>query len=304
MASYDDAVFLGFLVKGALRPAMDYLAQFQEKKEELQRYQSRFEQEQYAAGDVDADLAQMLLVFQQYDREIFYWNTPEPVARKNMQSRFAQILQTEDAEFGTILEPKIQKIFETHGFHYLGGRTAGYFGPYIWRVTTPKLYTVELPGETQPYQVKLLSGFLSKGWLDYISRGRVGTGGWADADGVLNCVAENYDLTSGTFTVSLLKHEAQHAMDLARNPDCASAQLEYRAKLVELIYSVERNLLPVFAEEADPTNPTNAHGLAASKIITLFQTKLENDSVPWNAVPIPQIQQIARELFDETSILS
>lgn len=302
MAAYDDGVFLGFLLKGALRPAMDYLAQFPEKSAELQRYQRRFEQKQYEASDGNAELAPLLLVFQQYYRDIFYWNLSEPAARQHMQTRFAQCLLTEAGEFDTDLEPKIKDVFESHGFHYLGGRTSGYFGPYIWKVTTPKLYTVELPEGTQPYRVNLLSDFLSKSWLDYISLGRISTGGWADADGVLNCVAESYDLTSEAFTVSLLKHEAQHAMDLSRNADLAPAQLEYRAKLVELIYSVERNLLPAFAEEADSSNPANAHGLAAEKIITLFRAKLGNAAVPLAAVPVSEIQKIAQELFYESSV--
>lgn len=303
MASYDDTVFLGFLMKGALRPALDYLAQFPEKSAELQRYQRRFEQEQYVANDIDADLTQLLLVFQQYYRDVFYLNLPEPVARQHMQTRFADRFLTDEEEFGTFLESRIKKVFEMHGFYYLGGRTSGYFGPYIWKVTTPKLYTVELPEGTQPYRVNLLSDFLSKGWLDYISLGRVGTGGWADEDGILHCVAENYDLTSEAFTVSLLKHEAQHAMDLSRNANLAPIQLEYRAKLVELIYSVARNLLPTFAEEADTSNAANAHGVAAAKIITLFRVKLGKTSVPLDSVPISQIQRIAQELFYESSVL-
>ena len=303
MASYDDTVFLGFLMKGALRPALDYLAQFPEKSAELQRYQRRFEQEQYVANDIDADLTQLLLVFQQYYRDVFYLNLPEPVARQYMQTRFADRFLTDEEEFGTFLESRIKKVFEMHGFYYLGGRTSGYFGPYIWKVTTPKLYTVELPEGTQPYRVNLLSDFLSKGWLDYISLGRVGTGGWADEDGILHCVAENYDLTSEAFTVSLLKHEAQHAMDLSRNANLAPIQLEYRAKLVELIYSVARNLLPTFAEEADTSNAANAHGVAAAKIITLFRVKSGNTSVPLDSVPISQIQRIAQELFYESSVL-
>ena len=92
-------------------------------------------------------------------------------------------------------------------------------------------------------------------------------------------------------------------MDLLRNADLAPAQLEYRAKLVELIYSVERNLLLAFAEEADSSNPANAHGLAAAKIVTLFRTKLGNAAVPLDAVPISQIRQIAQELFRESSVL-
>lgn len=109
MVAYDDATFLGFLVKRALRPALNYLAQFPEKQAELQRYQRRFEQVYYGSDDVKAEPIRLLLIFQQYYREVFYCNAPEPVARKNIQSRFTQCLQTGNDEFGTILEPKIKK---------------------------------------------------------------------------------------------------------------------------------------------------------------------------------------------------
>lgn len=119
MASYDDTVFLGFLMKGALRPALDYLAQFPEKSAELQRYQRRFEQEQYVANDIDADLTQLLLVFQQYYRDVFYLNLPEPVARQHMQTRFADRFLTDEKEFGTFLESKIKKYLKRMAFTIL-----------------------------------------------------------------------------------------------------------------------------------------------------------------------------------------
>ena len=72
----------------------------------------------------------------------------------------------------------------------------------------------------------------------------------------------------------MLKHEAQHARDLLKYENISSEDLEYRAKLVELIYSKERNLLERFAHEADNSSKSNGHSRAASRIIGKFYKKL------------------------------
>ncbi len=47
----------------------------------------------------------------------------------------------------------------------------------------------------------------------------------------------------GQFLVSFLKHEAQHTVDMKCFPEITPAELEYRAKLVELHYSSDLSLL-------------------------------------------------------------
>ena len=125
---------------------------------------------------------------------------------------------------------------------------------------------MELPDGVQDYAVKLLDGFVMLSWLDYLSFGEVGTGGWSNGDGLIHCVKSGYDLDSEAFQVSLLKHEAQHAADHARFRGMSSEELEYRAKLVELICSSQRNLLDRFLLEADGARTGNGHGLAAERI--------------------------------------
>lgn len=181
--------------------------------------------------------------------------------------------------------------------HFLGGKTGGYYGPYVWRTTETAAYRVELPEETRTFTVRLLDGFVTKGWIDYLSFGKLGTGGWTDGDGVLCCVRSSYDLNSEAFQVSLLKHEAQHALDLERWSSMSSAVLEYRAKLVELIYSAERNLLPQFAQEADGSVGAGGHALAAHMLIEGFARKFNSDAGTLKELPIGLIQKTARELF-------
>jgi len=129
--------------------------------------------------------------------------------------------------------------------------------------------------------------------------GLSGTGGWSNGDGLIHCVKRHYDLESESFRVSLLKHEAQHASDQSRYPGMSSADLEYRAKLVELIYSEERQLLGRFLQEADAANPGNAHGLAAERIVRGFARRQDGDGLA--ALPIETVRAAALELFRESS---
>ncbi len=155
------------------------------------------------------------------------------------------------------------------------------------------------------YDETVYCGLILKGDLhgamEYLSFGKISTGGWTDDNGVINCVKSSYDLTSEDFSVSLLKHEAQHARDLKEFGALPSDELEYRAKLVELIYSVRRNLIPQFIREADSSGGANGHTKAAYRIINGFKNKLNKSTDALYDIPIWQVRQIAEKLFAESS---
>lgn len=290
-------VFLGCLTKGDLRGAMEYIRQSPEHSELYQKYVSRFEQENYEVFEEDDTLNEILMIYQRYYRDVFYLNMGTEQAEKTMTCRFKELFHIKDEalDFSDLESGRIAQEFEKKSFHFLGGRTSGFWGPYIWKSTETKRYDVELPDGVSGYTVKLLDGFISLSWLRYISLGLTGTGGWAGADGIINCVRGSYDLDSENYRVSLLKHEAQHAADLTVWPDMATADLEYRAKLVELIYSEQRNLLPKFMNEADSSNRKNGHAVAAGCIVSDFAAKL-GGTVP-EELPIAEVQSISWELF-------
>ena len=152
------------------------------------------------------------------------------------------LLNMPDADEDTLVE-QLQSVFEENGYHALFGKTQGYYGPYIWRDTVPTVYRVELPDGAAEYTVYILKGFVFRSWLDYLTFGKQGTGGWASPDGTINCIEQAYDFESERFLVSLLKHEAQHTVDMKRFPGITPAELEYRAKLVELHYCSNLGLL-------------------------------------------------------------
>lgn len=286
-------IFCGFLLKGELNTAVEYLGQFPEKETEKMKYRQLFENAQYITYPVDDFLQQILNVYQKYYREVFYLCVPEEQAAQIMAERLTNLWGTSQHSLSAErAEENVSVAFSTAGYHILCGKTGGFYGPYIWKETETLTYAVELPGGIQQYTVKLLSGFISRSWLDYISLGKIGTGGWTDSSGIINCIRESYDLQSEHFRVSLLKHEAQHARDLIQYPGMSSEDLEYRAKLVELIYSSDISLLGQFLQEADRSRSANGHGLAAARIA---------DAFPGANYTISEIQSIARSLFCESS---
>ena len=102
--------------------------------------------------------------------------------------------------------------------------------------------------------------------MDYLTFGRYGTGGWASPDGTINCIEQAYDFESERFLVSLLKHEAQHIVDMKQFPGITPTELEYRAKLVELHYASDLGLLQKFLSEADESKTNDGHAIASARL--------------------------------------
>ena len=141
-----------------------------------------------------------------------------------------------------------------------------------------------------------------RGWMDYLTFGRFGTGGWASLVGTINCVEQAYDFESKGFLVSLLKHEAQHTIDMGRFPGITPTELEYRAKLVELHYSSDLGLLQRFLSQADESSPENSHAVASAWLKGAFvdtdQTTLS--SVRTRALEL--LQMSTREMEEKYGV--
>ncbi len=298
---FDRSIFHSRLVNGRLKDAMSYLALFPSQSELYGRYVSRFQEENYCAYDVAPELNEILLAYQKYYRDAFYLELAPEEAERRLSIRLAELLPAEPGASLDGLEEQTAEAFRSRSLHILTGRTSGYRGPYIWREEELRHYAVELPDGVQDYAVKLLDGFVMLSWLDYLSFGEVGTGGWSNGDGLIHCVKSGYDLDSEAFQVSLLKHEAQHAADHARFRGMSSEELEYRAKLVELICSSQRNLLDRFLLEADGARTGNGHGLAAERIAQGFEKRLNKDRRELSGLPAREVQAAARELFAASS---
>ena len=278
-----------FFVRGDIKGAIEFMREHDEYRDILPEYVAIFEEEKYLSYDIPSDLNDILLLYQIYYRDIFYCGIPESKASQRLLGGLKDILGTKDAD-EVILGNNLQELFKDKGYYSQFGKTQGFFGPYVWKETVPTVYKVELPGGTAEYKVNILKGFVFRSWMDYLTFGRFGTGGWASPDGTINCIEKAYDFNSEKFLVSLLKHEAQHTIDMKSFPGITTEELEYRAKLVELHYSNNLALLDKFLAEASDERPNDSHALAS------FRVKKEFEDVDKRS--ICEIQKRALELFN------
>ena len=254
-----------FFLNGDIKGAIAYMRDHEEFKDILPAYVAIFENCECRTYEIPDRLNDILRLYQIYFRDAFYCGLPEAEAAEKLLAQLKVLLDMPDATEALLAE-QLQSVFEANGYHALFGKTQGYYGPYIWRDTVPTVYRVELPDGTAEYTVNILKGFVFRSWMDYLTFGRFGTGGWASPDGTINCIEQGYDFESERFRVSLLKHEAQHTVDMNQFPGITPAELEYRAKLVELHYSSDLGLLQEFLSVADERRTGDSHAAASAKI--------------------------------------
>ena len=254
-----------FFLNGDIKGAIAYMRDHEEFKDILPAYVAIFENCEYRTFEIPDRLNDILRLYQIYFRDTFYCGLPEAEAADKLRKQLKALLDMPDADEALLTE-RLQSVFEANGFHALFGKTQGYYGPYIWRDTVPTVYRVELPGGTAEYTVNILKGFVFRSWMDYLTFGRHGTGGWASPDGTINCIEQAYDFESERFLISLLKHEAQHTVDMKKFPEITPAELEYRAKLVELHYSGDLGFLQKFLSEADESKANDSHAVASARL--------------------------------------
>lgn len=278
-----------YFMRGDIAGAMKLMETIPQARGFLARYAEIFEQEHYLRYDIPDSLNDILLLYQQYFRDVFYLGLAEHNAEEALLNKLRKRLNAPDAD-EEALAKALEHQFHLAGYHFLGGKTNGLYGPYVWKTTVPTTYAVELTDTVSQYTVNILSGFIFRSWMDYLTFGAKGTGGWTSPDGTINCVEKAYDFESEQFKVSLLKHEAQHSEDLKRWPEIKPHELEYRAKLVELIFTEQMNLLEKFLREADRSRAGDSHAIASARIAEEF-----GDGAP---LDIPAIQQKARALFE------
>ena len=254
-----------FFLNGDIKGAIAYMRNHEEFKDILPAYIAIFEYCEYRTYEIPDILNDILRLYQVYFRDTFYCGLLETEAADKLLTQLKALLDMPDAEEALLTE-QLQSAFEAEGYHALFGKTQGYYGPYVWKDTVPAVYSVELPEGTAQYTVNILRGFVFRGWMDYLTFGRFGTGGWASPDGTINCIEQAYDFESERFLVSLLKHEAQHTVDMKQFPGITPAELEYRAKLVELHYSGDLGLLQKFLSAADESRPNDSHAIASARL--------------------------------------
>ena len=307
MICFNKNEFDSFLLKAQLHNAITYLSKFPDKKDWFEWYTSMFNKDKYNKRTDNETLEKIDCIYQDYYRDAFWNNLSNEEAKELLFHKLWLFCGSQNGlNKDESIEDEIAKIVNAEGYKYLGGSTQGYFGPYIWKNSENVTYDVELPSGIEPYTIIMMDGFISRSWLDFISFGQTGTGGWVGENGTLCCVKSSYENGSeDSFNISFLKHEAQHAFDKKRYLDITSVDLEYRAKLVELIYWPDAKKIKQIFRESDTSNPDNNHSIAAAKIINkmiheLFKCENVNDESAWDD-KIDNVKLYASQLLEESS---
>jgi hypothetical protein len=154
--------------------------------------------------------------------------------------------------------------------------------------------------------------FLIRSWMHFQTFGKHGAGGWikkddGDWEDGLYCVADAYNIehldNDPIFQISLLKHEAQHFADKTDFPELHSVDLEYRAKLVEMIYfSDMKYRFAGIIREASPIK-ANPHRYASHWILkgiskNVLGKSYVKDEAIWQTISYEHIQAEARHLLE------
>lgn len=199
------------------------------------------------------------------------------------------------------IEPALKERLRSKGFFSLHGVTSPFREFMLWRTQQVQDFQVELPESNVAVSVVMLDGFICLGWAGYATGNRYHCAGWATREH-LYCVRSSYDPGSEAFRVSYLAHEAQHFTDYKRFPQLEGPELEYRAKLVELVYAdtTRDALLGNFGRNGSDSRD-NPHGFA-NRRLTNDLVRLLKVAAPagpwWDGLPPASIRAAARELFD------
>lgn len=250
-------------ISGNVKDALEYMKQFSELKDFRKSLSDIFVHSNFINYKVPEKLNKILLQYQIYFRDVFYLRIEPEKAENSLKRRLSEILDCSFSE----LETSLIKVFNDNGYQIKSGITNGFYGPYVWKETEIKEFKVEIPSGIKTLKINVIHNCIFRSWMDFITLGEKGTGGWTDEDGTIYCIAKAYDFNDESFTVSFLKHEVQHSEDFILFPGIQPHELEYRAKLTELIYSNKQNLLEKFCnEEAVECSEYNSHAIASMRI--------------------------------------
>lgn len=276
---YDKGKFKGLLIQGKLHEAVTYLENFEDKATEAARYHERFNCRKFSNKTDNLLINNILDAYANYYVDYFWEEKTEIDARQSLQYRLMKILNLSTSMDFSECEDLIGELVEQQGYSFLGDITGMLYGPYIWKSSERVIYEVEIPSGIQQVTINMMDGFVSSSWLDFLSFGQIGTGGWASSTGELFCVRKCYKnrLNTLSFKVSYLKHEAQHLADNKLKDDMESFELEYRAKLTELIYFPNLKLLHSFMNEASNKEKNNSHSYAAYLIVRNLSKAIFNE---------------------------
>jgi hypothetical protein len=178
------------------------------------------------------------------------------------------------------------------------GRTGRLLDLLVWKTQKDTVYSFSVSGESLEAPVTFMQDFVTLGWEQYATLGKLHPGGWATQESLF-CVKSAYDLSSEDFLIGYLAHEGRHFTDYKLFPKLGSADLEYRAKLTELSM-LETTLFTTleFFIANSKAGSENGHSHANYCVIrdlsrVLFHSEFESDIAKWKQLGPEAIHKAA-----------
>jgi len=287
---------------GSYEDIVDYLKGCVGGEKYLAKYRRIFEGTEYVLLTTDERIKDILRTYEDYLKYVLTTKGTIESRKKYIVECFRDFFPavTEYEEF----EQVFSAYFKKFGYFVNFGVTKPFPTLYLWKTQNKREIEVELPETTVMMNVYEMADIMTRGWYSYLTFDKVGAGGWVSDDGCYYFKGK-YKLNSEDFQISLLKHEGQHFHDLTQNPDMPSTKLEYRAKLVELVYLRKRIVFNSFLDRMgdDPENP---HTYANKQIISalskrIFSEELVTDKKKWRAA-YQQVAPTALKLLQEDTL--
>ena len=204
---------------------------------------------------------------------------------------------------------ELKSIIEKEGFKAKFMYRDGFQDLIIWNKESSEKYEVPLLEDTITTTVRFIQNYVLNGYDDYATFGSAQVGGWAEKESAtLYCNKNEYDLASEHFRVSYLKHGSLHFIDLNEYPELSAADLEYRAKMIELMCCTEATIydrIAQFLNGANAENRSHSHAYANHILIKnlsqiLFNSEYVSDHNQWQQLSVEEINNAAKLLFDRS----
>lgn len=296
-------------LQGNVKDVIEYLKSCEDDEAKVlqMQYERRFlGDEPYPIDAKDPWIRKVVSCYFDYFKRVLMKQSEEE-SQMLLEQELGKLVEGEFSDLD-VIEEKIEGIFNKKGYSFLGGRTTPYRGAYIWKTTKKQSFNVTLLDAKENVDVYFISDFLMLSWMHFATFGKHYAGGWAKPEGLyyVNADKELVDTDSNTFQAWFLKHEAQHLSDYKNFPNLDGRNLEYRAKLMELIYMDEPlSGLEKFLTQAQ-NNKSVHHAYAAYHIIKGYSQKLFDkdyveDQAVWATLGNTLISETAKILFIENT---
>ena len=282
----------------------------EKEKSIRENYFNRFknESEKFDFNTKDLQIIEFVRQYQSYWKNVLLNKKTVKVADSLFESSMANFLLVHMKTKYTSIKEIQKNLYELSNqylddmgyFSNAFGRTGKLYDLFLWKEDEVKNYPIQLINDSVNVSVHFMKDFIATGWSHYTTFGKSYASGWATKE-ALFAVHNAYDRDTENFKVSYLTHEGQHFLDYINFPMLKQADLEYRAKLVELVKSQETtyHLIGKFMHNAKKEK-NNAHAFANYCVIRdlsmlIFNDDYKSDYSKWT--------NTSKEIIKEKSLL-